>query len=84
MSCFSIGLCYPANITTIDFTQNAIVSNSVLWANIVGISMNTNYMYQYMNSSLFQQYLLNSNIYGDWANNWALSLKTPKGFRYDC
>lgn len=37
-----------------------------------------------MNSTLFQQYLLNSNIYGNWGNNWAISLKVPKGFRYEC
>jgi len=27
---------------------------------------------------------MNSNFKGNWANNWALSLKTPKGFRYEC
>lgn len=28
------------NITTVDFTQNAIVTTAVMWNNIVGLSMN--------------------------------------------
>ena len=33
---------------------------------------------------LFQDYMLNSNLYGSWWNNWMISLQVPKGYIYDC
>ena len=37
-----------------------------------------------MNTTLYQGYLINSNIKGKWDNNFALSFKTPLGHKYNC
>ncbi len=37
-----------------------------------------------MNNTLYQGYMLNSNIKGSWSNNFGVSLKTPLGHKYNC
>jgi hypothetical protein len=41
-------------------------------------------MQDLMNTTLYQGYFINSNIKGNWANNFAVSLKTPLGHKYNC
>lgn len=37
-----------------------------------------------MNSTLYQGYSNNSNLKGTWNNNFAITLRTPKGWFYNC
>ncbi len=37
-----------------------------------------------MNNTLLQNYHLNSHMKGNWINNFAVSLKTPLGHKYNC
>lgn len=71
-------------ISQADFVLGATYTNSYLWDNFIGVSIYYDNMKNLMNSTLYQSYHLNSNIKGDWGNNWAVSLKTPLGHKYNC
>ena len=38
----------------------------------------------YLDSLLFQGYLLNSNVFGSWSNNFNVYLHNPGGYKYNC
>lgn len=71
-------------LMTVDFLYQATMTDARLWNNMVGLTLNFDDIDPYMNSSTFQGYLLNSNLYGAWANNWALQIRMPKGYHYKC
>lgn len=37
-----------------------------------------------MNNNLFQLYLLNSNVYGDWYSNFEITFHNAGGYKYNC
>lgn len=56
----------------------------MLWNNLYGVTIKLDeYLYDLKNEH-FQGFLLNSNLYGYWDNNWMLSLEVPKDYHYDC
>jgi hypothetical protein len=71
-------------ISTVDFTMGAVYTGAHLWDNFIGLSIDYSNTQVIMNSSLFQGYIMNSNIKGNWANNFAVSIKSPLGIKYNC
>ena len=37
-----------------------------------------------LNNPLFRNYILNSNLYGNWNNNWNIAFENSKNTHYDC
>lgn len=74
----------PQTISSADFVFGATYTKSYMWDNFIGLSLEFNNIQNIMNSTLYQAYHLNSNIKGDWMNNFAVSLKTPLGHKYNC
>jgi hypothetical protein len=82
---FLVVLCIKSQtVSEVDFVLGSVKSGSYMWTNFVGISFQYDNVKDYLNSTLFQGYLLNSNVRGSWFNNWAVSLKTPLGHKYNC
>ncbi len=50
----------------------------------MGISQDLPDLMNRMNSTIFQSYILNSNIYGDFWSNFFQYIKVPKGYKFDC
>ena len=75
---------YQQTISQADFILGATYTKSTLWDNFIGVSLYYDNIQNLMNSTLYQSYHLNSNIKGDWRNNFAISLKTPLGHKYNC
>jgi hypothetical protein len=75
---------YASTVTTADFLFQPSYTNSYLWNNYVGAVLNLDEVYTHYNSTLFQGYILNSNLKGNWDNNFAFTLRMPKGWFYNC
>lgn len=71
-------------ISQADFILGSTYTKSFLWDNFIGVSLYYDNIQNLMNSTLYQSYHLNSNIKGDWRNNFGVSLKTPLGHKYNC
>lgn len=71
-------------LAEVDFSVEASYTGSVLWTNFVGVSVYYENIENLMNTTLYQGYLINSNLKGQWANNFAVSIKTPLGHKYNC
>lgn len=71
-------------ISEADFILGATYTNSHLWDNVLGLSIDYDNAQNYFNNTLYQAYHLNSNLKGNWANNFAVSIKTPLGHKYNC
>ena len=71
-------------VSELDFILGAVNTGSYMWTNFVGASFQYDNIKDYLNSTLFQGYILNSNVRGSWYNNWVVSLKTPLGHKYNC
>jgi hypothetical protein len=52
--------------------------------NFVGLSMQMLDIGPHLSNNLFQQYLMNSNVYGSWSNNFAVSLHNTEGAKFNC
>jgi len=83
--CFLLVFCSQTQILTeVDFILGSSYTGSYLWENFIGLSVDFANVQDLMNNSLYQGYQINSNIKGSWTNNFALSLKTPLGHKYNC
>ena len=73
-----------ALLTSADFLYQVSYTNSYFWNNYVGIVLNLDEVVNDLNKTQFQGYILNSNIRGVWPNNFATTIRMPKGWYYDC
>lgn len=71
-------------VASADFLYQVSYTNSYMWNNYVGIVMNLDEVVNDLNSTQFQGYILNSNLRGAWSNNFATTLRMPKGWYFDC
>lgn len=74
----------PQKIITADFLYQATKTSGILWNNFVGPVFYFDEIEKFISSSTFKGYLKNSNIYGNFPNNWATCIRMPKGFHYEC
>lgn len=82
---FFIFICLNTQrLAEVDFVLGSVNTGSYMWTNFVGISFQYDNIKDFMNSTIFQGYILNSNVKGSWYNNWSVSLKTPLGHKYNC
>ena len=60
--------------------------NTWMYANInpVGLSMDISELISQLDSMLFQNYLSNSKVYGDWYSIFALDFHNYGGYKYNC
>ena len=75
---------YSQQLVSADLKNHYTDEGINLWNNICGITIKLNEYISDLNSKLFQDYFLNSNLNGRWSNNWAISLQLPKDYHYDC
>lgn len=71
-------------ISEVDFIRGSVNTGSVLWDNIIGLSLDYLNIENLMNTTLYQGFHLNSNVMGDWRNNFAISVKVPLGHKFNC
>jgi hypothetical protein len=71
-------------VSSVSFQSGVVSTYSYMMSNAVGLSMNFDELLPYFNSDLFQNYLLNSNIYGDWYSNFDQSIHMPIGYKFNC
>jgi hypothetical protein len=74
----------PGVLAVADFVFQPFYTLSYMWSNYVGIVLNLDEVYDQYNSTTFQGYILNSNIKGNWGNNFVYTLRMPKKWYYDC
>lgn len=73
---------HASTVITADFLNQAIDTGTYCYSNYIGVVMNLSEVGPYLDSSLLQGYILNSNLNVDWNNNFATSLRMPKGWFY--
>lgn len=81
-------LCGPQKVcgqlTTADFLRQPTFTDSILWANLVGVNIYLDDIVGVWNSTNFQGYFRNSNLNSNWGNNFPINIKMPKGWFYNC
>lgn len=78
------GFVSGAVLASADFVNYAEDTWSYAAGNTVGLSMDLSEFIPEMNNNLFQQYLLNSNVYGNWYSNFEITFHNPGGYKYNC
>ena len=71
-------------VTNADFLYQVTYTNSYMWNNYVGVILNLNEVVNDLNTTQFQGYMLNTNLGAYWGNNFAVTLRMPKDWYYDC
>ena len=71
-------------ISNLDFLRQPTFTDGVFWNNYVGLNLYMDEIISDWNTSNFQGYFQNSNLYGNWRNNIALNIKMPKGWFNNC
>ena len=71
-------------LAEVDFLNHYTSEGIYLWNNIIGVAIHTEEYINDLSSNLFEDYWLNSNLNGEWRNNWMVTFIMPKGYIYDC
>ena len=73
-----------ATLASADFVNYADDPWAYSLGNTIGLSMDIGETIPYITNPLFKAYLLNSNLYGSWYNNFNVFLHNPGGYKYNC
>lgn len=73
-----------ALLSSVNFATYSSCSDYSVFSNPVGMTMDFPTVSQYFNDQLFQRYILNSNIYGNWNSNFRQYIHVPVGYKYNC
>lgn len=73
-----------STLSVVDFTSYSTSSEYAVSRNAVGLSSDFPTIQPYFSSKLFQEYMINSNLYGDWNANFVQTIHTPPGYKYNC
>lgn len=73
-----------STLSVVDFTSYSTSSQYSVSRNAVGLSYDFPTIQPYFGNQLFQEYMINSNLYGDWSANFVQSIHNPPGYMYNC
>jgi hypothetical protein len=71
-------------VSTVNFLSDITQTNSIVYSNAIGLSMNFDELISRFNDSLFQGYISNSQIYRNWRSNFDQAIHMPAGYKYNC
>ncbi len=71
-------------LSSSDFTSGLILTQSYVFSNYAGLSIDFAELFPYLTNANFQSLLLNSNIYGDWGNNFVFTVHMPRNYLVNC
>lgn len=73
-----------AVLSTADFTGLTTSSGYSVTSNPVGVTFDLPELLPLLNDELLQEYLLNSQLQGNWYSVFEQTVHTPTGYRYNC
>lgn len=79
-----VGWSYGAVLASVDYVNYAHDPWAFSYGSTAGLSMDIDEALPYIENELFKLLILNSNVYGNWGNNFNVFLHNPGGYKYNC